>query len=182
VARAGAGVQVKATAGNEPDEDLAEGTRADAVDELFRVCELDVHVQVNRDKTALVLGLAPLEADDNVLVDAAARQWWVVLELRTGTYRLWSRGRGLKGATACAKSVGCDTKVCGCAVARNLGARATYSHVCDGLEVSRSRGAGVVRPSQAHWAAEKVARRNRCRRADWRGRGSLTQQHSLAFT
>ena len=46
-AGAGAGADVEATAGNAPNEDLPEGAGADAVYELFRVCELDIHVQVD---------------------------------------------------------------------------------------------------------------------------------------
>jgi hypothetical protein len=54
-----------------PYEDLSERARADAAHEFFGVGELDVHVEVDRDESALVLRLTPLEAHDNVFVDAA---------------------------------------------------------------------------------------------------------------
>jgi hypothetical protein len=43
-----------------PYEDLSESARADTVYELLRVGELDVHVEVHRDESTLVLGLPPL--------------------------------------------------------------------------------------------------------------------------
>lgn len=43
-----------------PDQDLAEVARELGVDELLGVAELDVHVAVDADQSALVLGLAPV--------------------------------------------------------------------------------------------------------------------------
>lgn len=43
-----------------PYQDLAESAGADAVYEFFGVGELDVHVEVDRDESSLVLGLTPL--------------------------------------------------------------------------------------------------------------------------
>lgn len=54
-------------------QDLAQCTGADAIDKLFGITELDVHVQIDRDEPAFVLGLAPLEPHDNVFVDPASR-------------------------------------------------------------------------------------------------------------
>jgi hypothetical protein len=39
------------------------------VDKLYRAAELDVHVAVDADEAAFVLGLAPFEADDDFFVD-----------------------------------------------------------------------------------------------------------------
>ena len=43
-----------------PYQDLSESAGADAVYEFFGVGELDVHVEVDRDESSLVLGLTPL--------------------------------------------------------------------------------------------------------------------------
>lgn len=43
-----------------PYQDLSESAGADAVYEFFGVGELNVHVEVHRDESALVLGLTPL--------------------------------------------------------------------------------------------------------------------------
>jgi hypothetical protein len=55
---------------NVPDENLAQVARELLVNVLLRVGELDVHVAVDADQPALVLGLAPLESHYNIFVDA----------------------------------------------------------------------------------------------------------------
>ncbi len=60
---------------NTPDQDLAQVARELLVDELLRVGELDVHVAVDADEPALVLGLAPLEPHDDVLVDEVLQHY-----------------------------------------------------------------------------------------------------------
>jgi hypothetical protein len=52
-----------------PYQDLSQLSRALAVNELFRVIQLYVHVQIDRHEPALVLSLAPLQAHNDVLVD-----------------------------------------------------------------------------------------------------------------
>lgn len=54
-----------------PDQDLAQNSSHLLVDILLGSTKLDVHVAVDADQLALVLGLAPLESDNDVLVDAA---------------------------------------------------------------------------------------------------------------
>ncbi len=41
------------------------------VNVLVRVGELDVHVGINTDESAFVLGLSPFQADNNLFVDPA---------------------------------------------------------------------------------------------------------------
>lgn len=76
-----------------PDQDLAQVAGELLVDELLRVGELDVHVAVGRHQPALVLGLAPLQAHDDVLVDPvekASRQHQIARGVREASQ---SRGR-----------------------------------------------------------------------------------------
>lgn len=66
---------------NVPDQDLAQGASHLLVDVLLGAAELDVHVAVDTDESALVLSLAPLQADDDLLVNAArggdvSRDWY----------------------------------------------------------------------------------------------------------
>lgn len=57
--------------GHAPDQDLAQVAGELLVDELLGVGQLDVHVAVGADEAPVVLGFAPLQAHDDVLVDAA---------------------------------------------------------------------------------------------------------------
>ena len=52
-----------------PYEDFSQIPRLLRVDVLDRAAELDVHICVHGNQLSTVLGLAPLEPDDNVLVD-----------------------------------------------------------------------------------------------------------------
>lgn len=52
------------------DQDLAERRSHLLVNVLLGVGELDVHVGVDGDEDATVLGLTPFEADDDFFVDA----------------------------------------------------------------------------------------------------------------
>jgi hypothetical protein len=83
-----------------PYEDLSESARADAVYELLRVGELDVHVEVHRDESALVLGLTPLQPDDNVFVDPG----YVLAHLVCGSSV--SRGVGMRRTSSGVKDAG----------------------------------------------------------------------------
>ena len=56
------------------DQDLAKRGSHLLVNVLLGVGELDVHVGVDGDEDAAVLGLSPFEADDDFFVDAAAPQ------------------------------------------------------------------------------------------------------------
>lgn len=60
-----------------PDENLAQLSGQLVGDELLGVCQLKVEVAVGADQAALVLGLGPLQADNDILVDE-------LLEHRTG--------------------------------------------------------------------------------------------------
>lgn len=91
-----------------PYQDLSQCAGAHAVDELLGVGELNVHVQIHRNQAALVLGVAPFEADNDVLVDSVIPGKQLLYESMArsndrasgeGAYKLWSSGRGLKGAT-----------------------------------------------------------------------------------
>ena len=57
------------------DQDLAEHALVLAVDPLDGAAELDVHVAVDADQAAGVLGLAPLEANAHVGVDERLQHW-----------------------------------------------------------------------------------------------------------
>jgi hypothetical protein len=57
------------------DQDLAQHALVLAVDPLDRAAELNVHVAVDADQAAGVLGLAPLEADTHVGVDERLQHW-----------------------------------------------------------------------------------------------------------
>jgi len=63
---------------NTPDEDHAQRARRLAVNMLDRLAQLDVHVRVDRDQAALVLGVPPLQTDDDGLVDTVAIEELVV--------------------------------------------------------------------------------------------------------
>ena len=52
-----------------PDEYLSETPRALALNELLCVAQLNVHVRVDTDEATFVLGLAPFESDDHVVVN-----------------------------------------------------------------------------------------------------------------
>jgi hypothetical protein len=56
---------------NVPDQDLPQRARRLAVNVLLSAVQLHVHVGVDADEAAVVLGCAPLEPDDDVLVDPA---------------------------------------------------------------------------------------------------------------
>jgi hypothetical protein len=58
-----------------PDQHLAEMALALSLDPLDGAAELDVHVAVDADEAARVLGLAPLEADAHVVVDERLQHW-----------------------------------------------------------------------------------------------------------
>jgi hypothetical protein len=58
-----------------PDQHLAEMALALSLDPLDGATELDVHVAVDADEAARVLGLAPLEADAHVVVDERLQHW-----------------------------------------------------------------------------------------------------------
>jgi hypothetical protein len=57
------------------DQDLTEHALVLAVDPLDSAAELNVHVAVDADQAAGVLGLAPLEADAHVGVDERLQHW-----------------------------------------------------------------------------------------------------------
>lgn len=52
------------------NQDLAERRSHLLINVLLRVGELDIHVRVDGDQHAAVLGVSPLEADDDFFVDA----------------------------------------------------------------------------------------------------------------
>ena len=56
---------------NIPDQYQAQRARVLAIDELFRVAQQHVHIGVNALQHALVLGLAPFQADDHLGADSA---------------------------------------------------------------------------------------------------------------
>lgn len=90
-----------------PYQHLAQGARRFAIHKLLGVRQLEVHIRVGRHEVAVILGLVPLEAHDDVLVDPAqncsqlgpSAAGWDAKRGRA-TYRDCSIGFGLNGAMA----------------------------------------------------------------------------------
>jgi hypothetical protein len=86
-----------------PYQHLAEVARLLEVDVLDGAAELDVHVRIDGDELAAVLGFAPLEPDDDFFVDAVYEKKATLAKVlvrgeKRGPYRSCSIGRGLTGA------------------------------------------------------------------------------------
>jgi hypothetical protein len=62
------------TARDVPDQNLSKTASALAIQYFFSVAKLYVHVRVDADEFAVVLRLPPLQADDDLLIDAVLCQ------------------------------------------------------------------------------------------------------------
>lgn len=59
---------------NAPNQNLSQNTRHLLVDPLLRARQLDVHIAVDADESAFVLGLAPFETDDDFFIDSVENE------------------------------------------------------------------------------------------------------------
>ena len=57
-----------------PYQDLPQGTRALAINELLRIRKLDIHVRIDAYQATVVFGLAPFETDYDWLIDTVEEQ------------------------------------------------------------------------------------------------------------
>ena len=83
------------------NEHLPKGSLGFPVDPLDGAAELNVHVAVDADQAAGVLGVAPLEADAHVGVDERLQHW-----ARVHGDELCGRGRSVVCCSLCRRGVG----------------------------------------------------------------------------